>query len=345
MNNHSRVSVLIILLAMFLLEGCASVARFANEDEKKEIKAGIYFATKMDVGLIRGAFNDSESNWFQGVAIIALPFAIIDLPFSIITDTIMLPYDLYKISGYEEDIEFWDKFSKNKKNSLTMLDYLNHTGVAGLYTIHNDVKYSSNEDHLKIYYDVAKKTNGKKGSSKVIDAFVSRAKDSQNLKNYLCESMLSEMGNSKGTSHLYGITRDGYHTSDCILRLAEAGVSCRLLLNSRLLSDLYFRKCYLENKSKYQILLANNPSAPIDIHEKIYETVYREILASHGSLRNTPVAYRDPIDSLARFTQSEKLIRDMFTQGDSRLLSGLLRNPKVTGKIKEKIRSKRNEIK
>ena len=92
----------ILLIATLLLSGCASVERFNNKYPEYDN----YIATQLDIDILKTAFNSKKgaSCWSGcGLAKLLAPFAVIDIPFSLVTDSIMLPLDIYNTSKNQND--------------------------------------------------------------------------------------------------------------------------------------------------------------------------------------------------------------------------------------------------
>lgn len=67
----------------------------------------IYDCTRLALGIVAGALNNSSSNWFRGIAIVFSPVAVAGLPACVIADTLMLPYDYYKYLKVGPHVKFW----------------------------------------------------------------------------------------------------------------------------------------------------------------------------------------------------------------------------------------------
>jgi len=79
----------------FLLASCS----FSHERIEEKNYGKVFAATKLNIKIL------SEENYILG----GLKYIfILDLPFSLITDIVILPYDLYVAPEYKADIEFWD---------------------------------------------------------------------------------------------------------------------------------------------------------------------------------------------------------------------------------------------
>ena len=92
----------ICLIAILLLSGCASVERFNNKYPEYDT----FIATQLDIDILKTAFNSKKgaSCWSGcGLAKLLAPFAVIDIPFSLITDSVMLPLDIYNTSKIQND--------------------------------------------------------------------------------------------------------------------------------------------------------------------------------------------------------------------------------------------------
>jgi uncharacterized protein YceK len=83
----------VVVLMSLLMLGCTSIrARTETSDKKWTVYPGI----RLDVKDTGGLFSDksSDPDWIKGV--MATIF-IVDLPFSAVFDTVVVPYDLYRI--------------------------------------------------------------------------------------------------------------------------------------------------------------------------------------------------------------------------------------------------------
>lgn len=96
----------VILLSMLML-GCSSIrARYDILEENNEWKT--YPGVRQDVkemgSIVRGqplknGEESAEPGWIKGVVAAILIF---DLPFSTVFDTVVAPYDLYRINNPED---------------------------------------------------------------------------------------------------------------------------------------------------------------------------------------------------------------------------------------------------
>ena len=83
----------VVVLMSFLMLGCSSIrARTKTPDKEWTVYPGIRQGIKDTSEL----FSDKSSNpdWIKGVIATIL---IVDLPFSVVFDTVVVPYDLYRI--------------------------------------------------------------------------------------------------------------------------------------------------------------------------------------------------------------------------------------------------------
>ncbi len=84
---------LLLLIALFFLNGCATSAyRFGTHQPEYSPK-GIYPAVKTDFNIMEYVMHEGGgAPWF---IVFAVGVGVtIDLPFSFVTDTILIPYDL-----------------------------------------------------------------------------------------------------------------------------------------------------------------------------------------------------------------------------------------------------------
>jgi len=80
--------VILALIVMLVFQGCAT--SFCITVQRPEV---VYPATRLDLLAIPMLWDGNVSR-FEAVCL--TPVAIVDCPFSLITDTIMLPYDLWR---------------------------------------------------------------------------------------------------------------------------------------------------------------------------------------------------------------------------------------------------------
>ena len=82
-----------IFLMSFLMAGCSSIrARTETPDKEWTVYPGIQQDVKETGELFSG--KHSEPDWVKGLIVTILIF---DLPFSAVFDTVVSPYDLYRI--------------------------------------------------------------------------------------------------------------------------------------------------------------------------------------------------------------------------------------------------------
>ena len=83
----------VVILTSFLMSGCSSIrARTETPDKKWTIYPGIKRDVKETGELFRS--ESPDPGWVKGVITAIL---IADLPFSAVFDTLVAPYDLYRI--------------------------------------------------------------------------------------------------------------------------------------------------------------------------------------------------------------------------------------------------------
>jgi uncharacterized protein YceK len=83
----------VVVLMSFLLFGCSSIrARTETPSQEWTVYPGIQQDVKETDELFSG--KRSEPDWIKGVIASIL---IVDLPFSAVFDTLVMPYDLYRI--------------------------------------------------------------------------------------------------------------------------------------------------------------------------------------------------------------------------------------------------------
>ncbi len=83
----------VVVLMSFLMFGCSSIrARTETPDKEWTVYPGIQLDVKETGELFSS--ERSEPDWIKGVVAAIL---IADLPFSAVFDTVVVPYDLYRI--------------------------------------------------------------------------------------------------------------------------------------------------------------------------------------------------------------------------------------------------------
>jgi uncharacterized protein YceK len=92
MKSDIGIWVVIVLMS-FLMSGCSSIrARTETPDKEWTVYPGIQQDVKETGELFSG--KRSEPDWVKGLITAIL---IADLPFSTVFDTVVAPYDLYRI--------------------------------------------------------------------------------------------------------------------------------------------------------------------------------------------------------------------------------------------------------
>lgn len=99
-----------LLIAIVLLYGCATVATQTSLMDKRYIKesspprnaethSNIYSGVVTDFNLLKNTAlsdtNDGGGGYGQGLVFVGV-YVLIDLPLSLVADTILLPYTIYK---------------------------------------------------------------------------------------------------------------------------------------------------------------------------------------------------------------------------------------------------------
>lgn len=94
----------VVVLMSFLMLGCSSIrARTETPDKEWKVYPGIRQDVK-DTGALFSA-KSPDSDWIKGFK--AFIFTI-DLPFSAVFDTLVAPYDLYRIHNPKSSVEAHD---------------------------------------------------------------------------------------------------------------------------------------------------------------------------------------------------------------------------------------------
>jgi uncharacterized protein YceK len=89
--NFERWAV--VVLMSVLMTGCSSIrSRTENANKEWKLYPGVRLDVKDSVGLLSG--KNTDPDWIKGV-MAAIYSA--DLPFSALFDTLVAPYDLYRI--------------------------------------------------------------------------------------------------------------------------------------------------------------------------------------------------------------------------------------------------------
>jgi len=84
---------IVVVFMSYLMLGCSSIrARTETSDKEWTVYPGIQQDIKDTGGLFSG--KSSDPGWVKGLVTTIL---IIDLPFSVVFDTVVAPYDLYRI--------------------------------------------------------------------------------------------------------------------------------------------------------------------------------------------------------------------------------------------------------
>jgi uncharacterized protein YceK len=83
----------VVVFMSFLMLGCSSIrARTETSDKEWKVYPGIRQDVKDTGGLFSG--KNLDPDWLKGV--MAAIF-VVDLPFSALFDTVVMPYDIYRI--------------------------------------------------------------------------------------------------------------------------------------------------------------------------------------------------------------------------------------------------------
>lgn len=328
-------------MSLFALSGCASVGRFSANNEEFVMNSGVYPATKMDTSILDSATKD---HWGSGMAGILSPFAVIDIPFSLITDTVMLPYDWYRWSYNSKYIQFWNNVALNNDVSLSMNEYLGNYKEAGAYKVLRQSKTINNKKLLWLYFDIASTDNNQKQSKLIIERIIDKAHKYPKLSAHVCSIAANNMSQDKYQYGLHLMMKNGNYPATCVNRLAEAGLPCVTLLWSKNLAEKYFKKCYFEDKKKYRYIFVSNSSTPPIIHDEIYKDIQREkkeLLKKYDSINQVPGGFGGRVwtNDLARNTRSMSLINKLIALNSSGINKNLNRNKAVPKEYKDKIKA------
>lgn len=90
-SDIGRLAVVVLISVLML--GCSSIrARTENPDKKWTVYPGVQLDVKDTSELFKG--KSSDPAWIKGVM---TTIFIVDLPFSAVFDTVVAPYDLYRV--------------------------------------------------------------------------------------------------------------------------------------------------------------------------------------------------------------------------------------------------------
>lgn len=344
LNSKLLLLTLFVIPSLLLLQGCASVARFNVDYEEIIINQGVYPATKSDLGIFSAS---QEEHWGSGLAKMLTPFAIIDIPFSLITDTVMLPYDWYHQSKFSDSKDFWAMVASTQDVSLPMDQYQSQYNLAGSYLVLKQIMNNSNSQQLRLYFDVANANIELKRSQQIIEKAIEQAQNMPELSAYICNTVAQDIDRPQFQIPIHLMMKGYSYPATCVTTLAEAGLSCEKLLDSENLSVDYINKCYNDDRGKFINWLVRNPSVPAEIHEDIYlDTIKKQadLIQQYGSLQLVPGGHmtRETVKQIARNTSSRTLI-DQFYEMDTREMnSSLMANKFVEDEIKTNIKQQRN---
>jgi uncharacterized protein YceK len=95
MTEHMRL-LCAVITSMLLISGCATLSE-TFEERSHCGNSRIYCGTRVDAIMIAMATDEGA-----GVLRAFWPIALIDLPFSIVADTLLLPYTMYKGSEVKD---------------------------------------------------------------------------------------------------------------------------------------------------------------------------------------------------------------------------------------------------
>jgi uncharacterized protein YceK len=83
----------VVVLMSFLMSGCSSIrSRTENADKEWKVYPGVRLDVNDSVGLLSG--KNTDPDWIK--AIMAAIYSA-DLPFSALFDTVVAPYDVYRV--------------------------------------------------------------------------------------------------------------------------------------------------------------------------------------------------------------------------------------------------------
>jgi len=334
-----RLSAILILSSLLLLNGCASIYRLSDDNEEHAVYRGIYPSTKMDFAMLNSAANDNGGNWMSGVVTFLSPFVIIDIPISVIADTITLPYDAYQHSYNSKYIDFWQKIEKTKDTSMPMSEYLYYFSHVGAIVVNKQARLEVNEKLLKLYFDVAMTDNKELSISQtIINTVVKKSLDYDDLsflRNYVCDVGSANISNKKFSNAFKLMLSSVKYSKACVNRLAKAGLECRLLVASIDLPEEYIRQCYQEEPIKFISQLSRAKLTPSDIQKEIFKFELERVTNKFGILENIQRALLTNLLNIAKNTKDISLIDEIYALGNKYLNKSLTYNPAVPFKYKE----------
>lgn len=98
-----NVVTLIAVCMISIVQGCATAV--VRSSERAVRYSGYYPATRADVRTLSGMFDEPEvGNWMQGLDKWLAPLLVLDIPISLITDTVLLPLDVYEEAKAPENL-------------------------------------------------------------------------------------------------------------------------------------------------------------------------------------------------------------------------------------------------
>ena len=153
MRNYKNILIAIALLALFPL----FYKHTADDYKRMNLNSNlpfIYDATQFTFGILNSAVNSHSSNWFQGLAVILSPIAIVMIPSSLFADTISLPYDHYKYKKYKPTIMYWKQAFAHSGNNIepdSLETLTSYYGDYGAGKIHGEIQ----REYLKYYPNYA----------------------------------------------------------------------------------------------------------------------------------------------------------------------------------------------
>ena len=314
------ISLFIIFSLLSLLGGCASVERFNTDNEESMVYRGVYPATQMDLSVLAAAANDNGTSILSGLPLMMAPFAIIDIPFSLITDTIMLPYDAYKRYTYAPYINYWEDVAAKHDTTSPMSEYLEYYTHTGAVVVLRQSRGTNNEDLLKLYLRVASADDSEKIlSASIIEAVVKEGevhKVYSSLRELTCNTMAKNINNDKFRYASNLLMKGRTYSDTCIEKLAQAGMECDYTLRSVRLPEKYFRQCYEEDKTRYLRWLSENPSTPQDIRIAIFNVEYNRVIKKYGALDKAPGYETEKLKNTVRNAKSREFVASLYGMND-----------------------------
>lgn len=97
MKHLSKSLACLVLLSVMICSGCATIT------SRQMLDPMLYPSTKFDAAWLGEAlFPSPQFNYFEGRSYTLAAICIVDLPISLVTDTVLLPYDVWMVLREEK---------------------------------------------------------------------------------------------------------------------------------------------------------------------------------------------------------------------------------------------------